>query len=162
MLDGHPPGGKINAVPFQAQHLAAAETIQGGDLHKGIDRVVTDRVKQSFELVGVVIAGLIALLLRKLNELTRIRLKDTIFYGFIQRLVDDVLVLPQGGRGQAAFAVFAPAAGFFIEKVLEGLPGDILQTDSALVKIGDYLGIGHQLIALKGHRVHPALRHFQP
>ena len=77
---------------------ALLETIQGGDLHKGIDRVVTDRVKQSFELVGVVIAGLIALLLRKLNELTRIRLKDTIFYGFIQRLVDDVLVLPQGGN----------------------------------------------------------------
>lgn len=44
MLDGQPPGGKINAVPFQAQHLAAAETIQGGDLHKGIDRVVTDRI----------------------------------------------------------------------------------------------------------------------
>lgn len=127
MFDGQPPGGKINAVPFQAQHLAAAETIQGGDLDKGIDRVVTDRVKQSFELDGVVIAGLIALLLRKLNELTRSRLKDAIFYGFIQGLVDDIFVLPQGGRGQTAFDSDTTADTYvYISNVL---PAGITEAD---------------------------------
>ena len=73
MFDRQPPGGKINAVPFQTQDFASAQTIQSSDFYKGIDRVVTDRFKQGFELVGIIIAGLIALLFRKLNKLTGIR-----------------------------------------------------------------------------------------
>ena len=74
MFDRQPPGGRINAVPFQSQDFASAKTIQGSDLHEGIDRVVTDCIKEGFELVGIIIAGLIALLFRKLNKLTGIRL----------------------------------------------------------------------------------------
>ena len=73
MFDREPSCGEIYAVPFEPQDFAPAQAVQSGDLHKGIDRIVPDRVKQGFELVGAVVAGFIPLLLRKLDELTGIR-----------------------------------------------------------------------------------------
>ena len=55
VLDREPPGGEIHAVPFQPQDFAPAQTVQGGDFHKGIDGIIPDRVKRGFELFGAVV-----------------------------------------------------------------------------------------------------------
>ena len=162
MLDREPSSGEIYAVPFQPQDFASAQTVQGGDLYKGIDGIIPDRVKQGLELVGAVVAGFIPLLFRKLDKLTGIRLQHAVFHRLIQGLEDNILILPQRRGRQAALSVFAASCCLFIEKGLQIGSGDLLKQKSALIEIGDHLGVCHQLIALKGHRIHSALRDFQP
>lgn len=50
---GHRPGVKVNAVPFQAQDLAAAQSINGCDFQQRVQRLIPYRLKNWFSWSAV-------------------------------------------------------------------------------------------------------------
>ena len=90
---------KVYAVPFQAQHLAAAQAVQRGDVDDGVEAFVLDGGQQVAHLrFGVERAGKLRRV-RHDNQVGRVCLDQTVSLRQFERLIEHVLVLTQTDRG---------------------------------------------------------------
>ena len=89
---------KVDAVPFQAQYLAAAQTVQRGDVDDGVEAFVLDGGQQVSHLrFGVERAGKLCSV-RHDDQIGGICLDQTVPLRQFERLIEHVLVLTQANR----------------------------------------------------------------
>ena len=90
---------KVNAVPFQPQYLAAAQTVQRGDVDDGVEAFVLDGGQQVSHLrFRVERAGKLRCV-RHDDQIGRVCLNQTVPLRQFERLIEHVLVLTQANRG---------------------------------------------------------------
>ena len=73
---------KVHAIPFQAQNLAAAQTVQGGYFDQRQHGVIFHNGKELVKLFSAVKRGFIAVMTGKLHIVTGIVDYQTILYRF--------------------------------------------------------------------------------
>lgn len=90
---------KVDAVPFQAQYLAAAQAVQRGDVDDGVEALVLDGGQQVSHLCfGVERAGKLRRV-RHDDQIGWVCLDQTVPLRQFERLIEHVLVLTQANRG---------------------------------------------------------------
>ena len=90
---------KVDAVPFQPQHLAAAQAVQRGDVDDGVEAFVFDGGQQVSHLrFGVERAGKLRRV-RHDDQIGWVCLDQTVPLRQFERLIEHVLVLTQANRG---------------------------------------------------------------
>ena len=90
---------KVDAVPFQPQHLAASQAVQRGDVDDGVEAFVLDGGQQVSHLrFGVERAGKLRRV-RHDHQISWVCLDQTISLRHFERLIEYVLVLTQANRG---------------------------------------------------------------
>ena len=90
---------KVDAVPFQAQYLAAAQAVQRGDIDDGVEAFVLNSGQQVSHLrFGVERAGKLRRV-RHDDQIGRVCRDQTVPLRQFERLIEHVLVLTQTDRG---------------------------------------------------------------
>ncbi len=91
--------GKVDAVPFQAQHLAAAQAVQRGDVDDGVEAFVFDGGQQIAHLCFCVERTGKLCCVGHDDQIGRVCLNQTVSLRQFERLIEHVLVLTQANRG---------------------------------------------------------------
>ena len=90
---------KVDAVPFQAQYLAAAQAVQRGDVDDGVEAFVLDGGQQVSHLrFRVERAGKLCSVGHD-DQIGGVCLDQTVPLRQFERLIEHVLVLTQANRG---------------------------------------------------------------
>ena len=90
---------KVDAVPFQAQYLAAAQAVQRGDVDNRVEALVFDGGQQVSHLCfRVERAGKLCCVGHD-DQIGGVCLNQTVSLRQFERLIEDVLVLTQANRG---------------------------------------------------------------
>ena len=96
MPDGEGVLLKVDGVPAQAHHLAAAQAVEGRQLHGHLDECATHGGKQRCKLAFGVEARLIAALARPVHLVRRIHRDQVGLDGVPERPVDERVVMDHG------------------------------------------------------------------
>ena len=153
---------KVDAVPFQPQYLAAAQTVQRGDVDDGVEAFVLNSGQQVSHLrFGVERAGK----LRRVghdDQISWVCLNQTVPLRQFERLIEHVLVLTQANRGEAVVAVRTPEFGLYVDIRLQRLAVNVAQPDLQVIEVGKDVCLGLYLVALVGDLVHAMPDILQP
>jgi len=145
---------KVNRIPFQTQHLAAAQAVEGCQQNRDLQLGALCDLRQSMDLFGAVIAALELILLWTLDLICRIGGDQVDLYRILQRLVDVCMVMDHG-------ICLDPFKLFGVE-ILQVGGFQVYQLDAALAEIGNDHTLHRSLIAGIGCDLDSAFRDFQP
>ena len=90
---------KVDAVPFQAQYLAAAQAVQRGDIDDRVEALVFDGGQQIAHLCFRVERTGKLCCVGHDDQIGRVCLNQTVPLRQFERLIEHVLVLTQANRG---------------------------------------------------------------
>ena len=154
MLDLQRVGFKVDGIPFQTQHLAAAQTVEGCQQNRDLQLGALCDLRQSMNLIGTVIAAFELVLLRTLDLICRIGGDQVDLDRILQRLVDVCVIMDHG-------ICLDPFKLLGVE-VLQVGGFQVYQLDAALAEIRNDDALHHSLIAGIGCDLDRAFRDFQP
>ena len=90
---------KVDAVPFQTKHLAAAQTVQRGDIDDRVEALVFDGGQQIAHLCFRVERTGKLCCVGHDDQIGRVCLNQTVSLRQFERLIEHVLVLTLANRG---------------------------------------------------------------
>ena len=154
MLNFQRVGFKVDGIPFQTQHLAAAQAVEGCQQNRDLQLGALCDLRQSMDLFGAVIAALELILLRTLDLICRIGGNQVDLDRILQRLVDVCVIMDHG-------ICLDPFKLFGVE-ILQVGGFQVYQLDAALAEIGSDDALYHSLIACIGRDLDRAFCDFQP
>ena len=154
MLDLQRVGFKVDGIPFQTQHLAAAQAVEGCQQNRDLQFGALCDLRQSMNLIGTVIAAFELVLLRTLDLICRIGGNQVDLYRILQRLVDVCMVMDH--------RICLDPFKLLVVEILQVGGFQVYQFDAALSEIGNDHTLHHSLIAGIGRDLDSAFRNFQP
>ena len=154
VLDLQRVGFKVDGIPSQTQHLAAAQTIERCQQNRDLQLGALCDLRQSVNLIGTVIATFELVLLRTLDLICRIGGDQVDLHRILQRLVDVCMVMDH--------RICLDPFKLLVVEILQVGGFQVYQFDAALSEIGNDHTLHHSLIAGIGRNLDSAFRDFKP
>lgn len=132
---------KVDSVPTESQHLAAAQAVISGDLDAEFQRITCDGVEQVKHLVLAVERTMEDVLFGPFNLIGGILCEDVLFHRALERLADDCVVMDHRIGGVAVIEDG-------LVKIFNVLGRETAQLDAGGREIRDHPGLHHDGIAL--------------